>query len=141
MIKMIKISASAASVLLVLGMVFKSQHLMGANAIFTIGVFAGVFTTIMIMVSNAGKFITGLERFNITFSSLAIAIIFLAFLFKVMHWPGAAKLIWVADVGLIVTGILFLVDGVKEKDPTKSSLKIMTVFFILFLLLLISLTR
>jgi len=58
-----------------------------------------------------------------------------------MHWPGAAKLVWVADIGIVLSGLLFLLDGIREKDPVKSSLKIMAMFFLLFLLMLIVLAK
>jgi len=105
------------------------------------GVAAGVLTAILMISSFVGKLTSGLEKFNIIFSSLAIAVILLAFLFKIMHWPGAAKLIWAADIGIVLSGILFLIDGIREKDPVKSILKILAMFFILFLLMLIVLTK
>jgi len=141
MIKMIKIGALVAGILLTSGIIFKSQHLMGANVIFMAGVAAGVLTAILMISSFVGKLTSGLEKFNIIFSSLAIAVILLAFLFKIMHWPGAAKLIWAADIGIVLSGILFLIDGIREKDPVKSILKILAMFFILFLLMLIVLTK
>jgi len=140
MIRVIKISALVATILLACGIIFKSQHLLGANAIFTTGVATGVLTAILMISSFVGKLSSGLEKFNIIFSSLAAALVLLAFLFKVMHWPGAAKLIWIADIGIVISGILFLVDGIREKDPTKSVLKILAMFFILFLLMLIVVT-
>ena len=140
MIKVIKISALVASILLASGIIFKSQHLLGANAIFTTGVVAGVITAILMVSFLVGKPLSGLEKFNYIFSSLIVAIVLLSFLFKIMHWPGAAKLIWAADIGLVISGILFLVDGFREKDPTKSILKILAMFFILFLLMLIVVT-
>ncbi len=139
--KMIKISALVSCILLLLGVFFKTQHWMGANVIFITGVAAGVFSAVVMISSFIGNLTSGLEKFNILFSSLVISIALLGFLFKVMHWPGAAKLVWLADVGIVLSGILFLVDGIREKDPVKSTLKIMTMFFILFLLLLIVLTR
>lgn len=110
---------------------------MGADVNFIIGTAAGVFTAALMISSFVGKLSSGLEKFNIIISSVVIALILLGFMFKIMHWPGAAKLIWIADIGLVISGILFLVDGFREKDPTKSILKIMTMFFILFLLMLI----
>jgi len=140
MIKTIKISALVTSILLTGGILFKSQHLMGANAIFIIGSAAGVLTAALIIRLLVGKLTSGLEKFSIIFSSLTVIVVLLSFLFKVMHWPGAAKLIWIADLGLILSGVLFLVDGIREKDPVRSILKIMTMFFILFLLMLIAVT-
>lgn len=137
MIRMIKIGALVTSILLASGIFFKSQHLMGANIIFMVGTAAGIFTAILMVSLFFGKISSGLEKFNIIFTSLAVIIVLLSYLFKVMHWPGAAKLIWVADLGLIVSGVLFLIDGFREKDPIKSVLKILTMFFILLLLMLI----
>lgn len=140
MIKTIKIGALASSILLIIGILFKSQHLMGADVVFATGGVAGIITAVLMISFFAGKQSSGLEKFSVILSAVTIVFVLLGFLFKVMHWPGAAKLIWVADIGLILSGILFLVDGVREKDPVRSILKIMIVFFILFLLMLIVLT-
>lgn len=137
MIKTIKISALVSSILLAGGMLFKSQHLMGADVMFMMGTAAGVLTAVIMISFFVGNLTSGLEKFNVIFSSLTIIVVFLGFLFKVMHWPGAAKLIWAADIGLVISGILFLVDGFREKDQVKSVHKIIAMFFILFLLMLI----
>lgn len=137
MIKTIKISALVASILLASGILFKSQHLAGAHVIFMIGTAVGVLTAIFMVSFFIKSLSPALEKFNIIFSSIIIAVVLLSFLFKVMHWPGAAKLIWLADLGLLISGVLFLVDGFREKDPVKSVYKILTMFFILFLLMLI----
>lgn len=137
MIKTIKTSALVASILLASGVIFKSQHLAGAHVIFLIGTAVGVLTAIFIVSFFIKSLSSGLEKFNIVFSSITVAVVLLGFLFKVMHWPGAAKLIWIADLGLIISGVLFLVDGFREKDPVKSVYKTLTMFFILFLLMLI----
>ena len=141
MIKLIKISALVATILLMSGILFKNQHWMGANAILITGVAAGVLSAVFMIASFVGKLTSGLEKFNIIFTSLAIIFVLLAFLFKIMHWPGAAKLIWAADIGITISVILFLSDGIREKDPVKSGLKIITMFFILFLFMLIMIMR
>ncbi|PLX15012.1 MAG: hypothetical protein C0598_00010 [Marinilabiliales bacterium] len=140
MTKIIKTTAFISTIMLLSGMIFKTQHWPGAEIIFMTGVAAGIFLTVIIISSFAGNLTSGIEKFNIIFSSLAIAIILLAYLFKIMHWPGAAKLVWAADLGIVLSILLFLYDGIREKDPVKSSLKIMAMFFLLFLLILIVLT-
>ena len=140
MIRTIKISALVASILLASSVIFKSQHLMGANVIFMIGTTVGVLTAILMVSFFIKSLSSGLEKFNILFSSIIVAIVLLSFLFKLMHWPGAAKLIWIADLGILISGVLFLVDGFREKDPVKSVYKILTMFSILFLLMLIVVT-
>lgn len=141
MIKTIKISTLISTILLMSGIIFKSQHLMGAHAIFITGVAVAVFSAILIISFYAGKLPLSFERFNIIFSALVIIIVLLAFLFKIMHWPGAAKLIWVSDLVIAICALLFLIDGLREKDTEKSVLKIIGMFFILFLLLLIMLMK
>jgi len=110
---------------------------MGADILFTTGAFAGVATAMLILSFFVKQGISSLEQFNFIFASFTAAAVLLGFLFKVMHWPGAAKLIWVADIGIVLSGILLLVDGIREKDPVRSMWKILMMFFILFLFLLI----
>ncbi len=135
--KIVKTTALISMLLLMSGMVFKTQHWPGADILFMTGVAAGVLSAVFIISSFVGNLTSGLEKFNIIFSSLAIAIVLLASLFKIMHWPGAAKLVWAADVGIVLSSLLFLLDGIREKDAVKSTLKIMAMFFLLFLLVLI----
>jgi len=137
MFKAIKISALVSFILLTSGLLFKNQHFLGANVIFILGVAAGVLASILIISTYLGKLTSGLEKFNIIFTSAVLAVVLLSFLFKIMYWPGAAKLIWVADIGIIISAVLFLVDGYFEKDRNKSILKILTMFFILFIFMLI----
>jgi len=139
--KIIKISALVATILLISGMIFKTQNWPGADIIFMTGVTTGILSAVFIISAFVGKLTSGLEKFNIIFSSLAIAIVLLTALFKIMHWPGAARLVWVADIGIGLSGLLFLLDGIREKDPVKSSLKIMVMFFLLLLLMLIMLAK
>lgn len=141
MIKIVKVSALVSTILLASGMIFKSQHLLGANVIFTTGAIAGVICAILMISFLFGKSTSGLERISLIVTSITIVLVLLGSLFKVMHWPGAAMLIWIADLGIVFSGILFLVDGYLEKDPTRSIMKIITMFFILFLLMLIVLTN
>jgi hypothetical protein len=79
------------------------------------------------------------ERFNVIIASGVIIVSLLAFVFKVMHLQGAAILVWIADIGILVTGILFLIDGLMEKDGVKWSLKIIVVYFILILFMILGL--
>lgn len=134
-------SSLIAMVMLLGGMLFKNQHWPGADVLLIAGGASGVFTAIFMITSFAGKHTSGLEKINIIFSSLTIAVVLLSFVFKVLHWPGAAKLVWIADIGIGLSALLFLIDGIREKDPLKSGQKIMSMFFLLFLLMLIVLTQ
>ena len=141
MTKIIKINALVAPVLLLMGTYFKTSHWPGANTLLIVGSAAGILLFILLITSFFSKLFTGFERFNSIFASLALIIALLAFMFQVMHWPGAGKLIWIADIGILLTGTFFLIDGLREKDPAKWSLKFIVVFFILLLLLVIVLSK
>jgi hypothetical protein len=58
-----------------------------------------------------------------------------------MHWPWANTLVWIADIGLLLAGISYLLDGLMEKDPVKWSLKFISMLFIFLLLLVIFLSQ
>lgn len=137
MTKTIKITTLAAAILLLVGTFFKISHWPGANVIVAVGSVAGILLFIMLMVAFLGKLTAGLEQFNGVFASLILIISFLAFLFKIMHWPGAAILIWIADIGILFAGVLFLIDGLRDKEAYKSTLKIIAGFFILLLVLVL----
>ncbi len=141
MTKIIKINALVATILLLIGTFFKTSHWPGANVFLIVGSAAGILLFILLITSFLGKLSTGFEQFNGIFASLALIVALLAFMFKVMHWPGAGTLVWIADIGILLTGIFFLIDGLQEKDPAKWSLKFIAAFFILLLVLVLVLAR
>ena len=83
------------------------------------------------------KLVTGFGQFNGIFSSIVIIIALLAFIFKLLHWPGAEKLVWIADIGILLASVSFLIDGLRDEDKYTSALKIIAGFFILILALVI----
>lgn len=137
MTKLIKISALVSFILIICGMLFKTQHWPGADILFIAGTGSGVLSAFFLISSFVGKISSGLEKVNIIIASIAFALAMLAFVFKVMHWPGAEKIVWGADIGIALSAILFLIDGIMEKDAVKSGLKLISMFFLLFLLMLI----
>ena len=66
-------------------------------------------------------------------ASLVLIYALMAFMFKVLYLVGAAIVIWITVVGILLTAILSMIEGFLEKDPTKWRLKIITMYFILFL--------
>lgn len=141
MTKLIKLSALISFLLIICGILFKNQHWPGAHILFIAGTGSGVLSAIFLISSFAGKISSGLEKINIIIASIAIALTLLAFVFKVMHWPGAGKIVWAADIGIALSAILFLIDSIREKDAVKSGLKVISMFFLLFLLMLIVLSH
>lgn len=139
MTRTIKTIAVIAPFLLLVGGFFKNLHWPGANALIVSGCIVSIILFILLITSFITMFQKPFERFNVIIASLVIIISLLAFVFKVMHLQGAAILVWIADIGILVTGILFLIDGLLEKDGVKWSLKIIVVYFILILFMILGL--
>lgn len=132
MTKIIKIDVAFATIVLLIGTFFKINHYPGANVLLIVGAITAIIPFVMIIATSIKK-LKSYETFNVLFSSLMLIIILLAFLFKMMHWAGAGKLIWIADMGIILVCISFLVDTLLEKDKDRLYLKIITTFFVLLL--------
>jgi hypothetical protein len=137
MTKTIKISAFVAAILLLIGTFFKISHWPGANVILSVATAAGILCFLLIIAAYLKKLTTGFEQFNGIFASLVVIIGLLTFTFKILHWPGAGILVWIADIGILLSAVSFLIDGFQDKDEYKSSLKIIAGFFILLLALVI----
>jgi len=139
MTKSIKITTLIVSVLLLIGTLFKISHWPGANILIIIGAAISVLLFILLIFTVPGKLSKGFEQFNLIFASLTIIVALLAFVFKVLHLSGAATLIWIADIGILLSAAFFLIDGMQEKDTAKWIIKIVAGFFILFLMLVLML--
>jgi hypothetical protein len=137
MTKTIKISALFAAILILIGTFFKTSHWPGANIIMVTGTAVGIFAFIMMISRFTGKLVTGFEQFNGIFASLAVILGLLTFVFKLLHWPGAGILVWIADIGIMLSAVFFLIDGIRDTDEYKSSLKLIAGFFILLLALVV----
>ena len=68
---------------------------------------------------------------------VAAVVILIGTSFKISHWPGVGKLVWIADTGILLASVSFLVDVLRDEDKYTSALKIIAGFFILILSLMI----
>ena len=141
MIKSIKVTSILAAVLLLVGTYFKTMHWPGANILMMFGTLTGILMFISLLAVVLPKLSGKLEKFSVTIASISLIIALLSFLFKTWHWPGAAILIWVADIGILLAAVTLLIDGLFEKEAGKWSLKIIAAFFAIFLLLVIILVK
>lgn len=139
MTKTAKIIAILSALFILVGSFFKTLHWPGANVILVTGLGTGIIFLVLLIATFRGKGSGGFEQFTGIFAAVAIILVLMAFVFKTLHLAGAAKLIWVADVGILLSGIFFLIDGFLEKDPVKWALKFITAFFILILIAMIML--
>lgn len=139
--KSIKITSIIAAVLLLVGSYFKIMHWPGAHVLMIVGTITGILMFISLLVFIQSKLPGRLEKFSVIVASLTLMVALTAFLFKTMHWQGAAILIWAADIGILLSSVILLIDAFFEKDNGKWSLKIIAAFFAIFLLLIIMLVK
>ena len=137
MTKTIKINAVVASVLFLIGSLFKTSHWPGADVILVAGIAGLIIFLVLLIVSLRGNKTGGMEQFTRIFAAVALIVVLLAFLFKTLHLAGAQKLLWIGDVGIFLSFVFFLIDGFLEKDPVKWALKFITAFFIVILIAMI----
>ena len=141
MIKTIKITLIITTVLLLIGLFFKTMHWPGANIMLLCGTAAGILFFVTLLSGIPSKLSGGMEKLSVIFASLTLIVGLVAFLFKTLHWPGAGILIWIADIGLLFSTIAFLIDGLLEKELRIMGLKFIAAFFALLLLMIIILMR
>ncbi|WP_430406700.1 hypothetical protein [Fluviicola sp.] len=91
--KTVNISGLLAAVLTLMGSVLKVFHLPGANICFVLGIafFSLIFLPLMIALKFRDEG-TKTDKLVLSFGFLVGIVTSLGFLFKMMHWPGANKL-------------------------------------------------
>lgn len=141
MIKTIKITSIIAAVLLLIGVLFKTMHWPGANVLMSCGALTGILLFITLLAGIPSKVSGWPERLSVVVASLTMIAALAAFTFKAQHWPGANILVRIADAGLFISAIAFLVAGLKEKEARILGLKIIAALFALLLLLVAVLMR
>jgi UDP-N-acetylmuramyl pentapeptide phosphotransferase/UDP-N-acetylglucosamine-1-phosphate transferase len=83
-----------------------------------------------------------MKNINKTLGVISIIVLFIGIIFKTFHWPGTGILIIIALLGLLVTGILLIIDAIKETDQTKQSIKTLFAFSLtVIVVMLIMITR
>jgi hypothetical protein len=141
MIKTIKITSIITTVLLLIGLFFKTMHWPGANILLVCGTATGILLFLTLLSGIPSKLSGGMEKLSVIVASLTLIVGLVAFLFKTLHWPGAGILIWIADIGLLFSTIAFLIDGLLEKELRIMGLKFIAALFALLLLMIIILMR
>ncbi len=135
--KVIKVDAVLTVLLLLIGSLFKTNHWPGANILLTVGGITGVLLFVMLLYSFRKKQLSSIEIASIWVASVTLMFTFLAFTFKVLHLAGAGTIVWIADIGIILSVLIILIDMLMENEPVKLRLKAIALFFVLNLLMLI----
>ena len=139
MTRTIKIITVAAAVMLLGGAYFKISHWWGADVLLIAGAGSGIVTLLLLIYTIPSKLNKGTEQLSAIIASVTLMLGLLALVFKFLHWPGANKLIWATDLGILLSALVWLIDVIREKDEAKLKLKIITFFFILTLIMIIGL--
>ncbi len=137
MTKISKIIAFIVALLIFTGAIFKTNHWPGANIILVVGSSSGIILFLSLLTLCFRKLTTGFGRFNIIFSTLIVVTALLTYMFKLLHWPGAAKMGWITEMGIIAASLVFLVDGILDNDKYTGTIKIIAGFFIVILALVL----
>ncbi len=106
--------------LILLGVGFKFQHWPGAGVMLTLGavLFALVYSVLLWIDKN--KIAQNpYQKFVNLMTMLTMLIIMAGFLFKVMHWPGAALGIYGGHILLLLMIPILFVQASRETDPVK----------------------
>jgi uncharacterized membrane protein len=110
-------------IILITGMIFKQNHLAGANIIQCVGSLGLVVFFIVYMVIGLKPLTKGLEKSVGVAGALSMCLVVFGVAFKTMHWPGANVFVWLSQIGLIATSVLLIIDSIIESDKTKQSIK------------------
>jgi hypothetical protein len=125
-------------ILFIIGVFFKLSHFAGASIILTVAGLGLLAFFIVYMLIGIKPLTTGIGKSAGVAGGVMMCLIVAAFTFKAMHWAGANILLWISQIGLLVTSVLLIIDSIIEKDQEKQSIKtlfaftLVTLTFILF---------
>jgi hypothetical protein len=125
-------------ILFIIGVFFKLSHFAGASIILTVAGLGLLAFFIVYMLIGIKPLTKGIGKSVGVAGGVMMCLIVAAFTFKAMHWAGANILLWISQIGLLVTSVLLIIDSIIEKDQEKQSIKtlfaftLVTLTFILF---------
>jgi hypothetical protein len=120
-------------IILIVGMIFKQNHLAGANILQCVGSLGILAFFIVYMVIGLKPLAAGLEKSVGVAGAVTMCLVVVGLAFRIMHWPYASLLVWISQLGLLITSILLIIDSITEKDKTKQSIKTLFAFMLVVL--------
>ena len=117
-----KLFGIISSLLILVGVIFKTQHWPGAGVILMLGIvaFAAIYA-ILLFIDRQKSLKSSIAKTSNLFVLLAMVLISVGFLFKMQHWPGAGVIIYVCNVALLALIPIKYLQAAKEKDKVKST--------------------
>jgi hypothetical protein len=109
-----------SSILVLIGVAFKSQHWPLAGALITLGVaFFALGYAILLFIDKNKIAQSTIDKFANVMTMVTMIVVTVGFLFKTQHWAGAGVLIYVAHLVLLAMVAVLYVQGSKETEPVK----------------------
>jgi len=109
-----------SSFLLIIGVIMKANHWAGAGIVFFISVVLFALGYSPLLFTDRNKHARSGEQKVVNLASMiTMLIVSAAFLFKLMHWPGAGKLVVTGNLILVLFIPVLLIRASKEKDPVR----------------------
>jgi hypothetical protein len=114
------ITGYVAAFILLLGMLFKWQHYLGAGVMITIGcvVFSFAYGIMLFIEKNKIADTSSQKLVNIL-TLILMLVIPNSFLFKNMHWPGGSVLFYASHILMIIGIPVLIYHAVKTQDALK----------------------
>jgi len=113
-----------SAIVTIVGSLFKKMHWPGAGILITVGMMLIVFVFLPLYFITNHK--EQVERKNPVYAIvgyLTIALLLVGAVFKIMHWPGAGKMIY-ASIGFMLIGFvpLYVVNAFQRSGKEKANL-------------------
>lgn len=117
-----KLFGVISSILILVGVIFKTQHWPGAGVILMLGIvaFAAVYA-ILLFLDRQKNAKSSIAKTSNLFVLLAMVLISVGFLFKMQHWHGAGVIIYISNLALLLLIPIKYLQAAKEKDNAKST--------------------
>jgi len=108
-----------STILLLIGIFFKTQHWPLSAVLLTVSLVSFALYAVLLFMDKSKTAQTGIDKFANVMVLLTMVIVSISFLFKSMHWPGAGYGIYAAHIILIAMIVVLYVQGSKQTDPVK----------------------
>ncbi len=120
-------------IVLIIGMILKQNHLAGAIVLLCLGALGLLAFFIVYLLIGIKPLARDLEKSVGVAGALTMCMVLIGVVFKTMHWPYASGLVWISQLGLLVTSIILIIDSIVEKDKEKQSIKTLFAFMLVIL--------
>jgi hypothetical protein len=133
--KYYSISGAIGFLLLAVGAIFKLNHFPASNVILLVGTLVGISHFVVSIFNRTdGDRLPCVKVIEI-FLPMSMAVTLFAFIFKIMHWPGANIMVLTACIMLSLSSIVMTIAMLKSNGKCNLTISKVVFSFIYFILL------